>query len=62
MEPNFKKINFFQDEFVQKPSTICNIYSCWRCQNKDPPNKETRVKLKYLSKEKMPKPFNPYSL
>ena len=62
MEPNFKKIKFFQDELAQKPSTICNIYSCWRCQNKDPPDKETREKLKRLSKEKKPKPFNPHAL
>ena len=61
MEFNFKKINFFQDEFAQKPSTICNIYSCWRCQNKDPPDKETREKLKRLIKEKKLKPFNPHT-
>ena len=59
MEPNLNNINFFSEDYVEETINICNIYSCWRCQGKDPPNKETRNKIKEINKSKKPKKYNP---
>ena len=59
MEPkNYKDFNFGRKN-IQHNERLCDFYSCWSCQGKEPPDRETLNKIKIINKQKPPRKFNP---
>jgi len=57
MEPiNLKNSNF--QNYLEQNEKICDFYSCWNCQGKEPPPKEIIKKLKEINKLKPQRKFN----
>ena len=53
MEPkNFKNFKFENNNYSEQNERICDFYSCWNCQGKEPPGKEIIQKLKKINKSK----------
>ena len=60
-EQIFKNLNLFSHlNENQNNKRLCDFFTCWTCQGKEPPNKEERAKLHKISSQKPKKRFNPH--
>ena len=51
MEPkNYKDFKFGRKN-IQHNERLCDFYSCWSCQGKEPPDRETLNKIKIINKQ-----------